>query len=186
MTSHVPGAGVDPRSPLVLDTHDLGRRAGAMREVATSVPAPSGLGGPMIGVPVDSPITLALRLESVSEGVLVTGTAVVDLAGECSRCLDPISEHLEVELQELWLYPDTHPDVDPEDEDLSRLDGELLDLEPALRDAIVLDLPFSPLCRDDCAGLCPECGTNLNDHPDHTHGDPIDARWQGLGDWAAD
>ena len=186
MTTHVRGTALDPRSPLVLDTHDLGRRAGSMREVTTSVPAPPGLGGPMIGVSADSPIALALRLESVSDGVLVTGTAGVDVTGECSRCLDPISEHVEVDVQELLLYPDTHPDVDPETEDLSRLEGELLDLEPVLRDEIVLDLPFSPLCRDDCAGLCPDCGTNLNDHPEHTHGDRIDARWQGLGGWAAD
>lgn len=183
MTTHRPSAGqLDARSPLVLDTHDLGRRAGALREVHASVPAPEGIGNAVIGIPTGSPIGLDLRLESVSEGVLVSGLATVRLEGECSRCLTRLEDELDVDLQELFVYEDQS--VTDDDEDLARMQGELLDLEPTLRDAVVLDLPFTPLCREDCAGLCPDCGVNLNDEPDHTHGPSTDARWGALSDWA--
>jgi len=183
MTTHRPSAGqLDARSPLVLDTHDLGRRAGALREVHASVPAPEGIGNAVIGIPTGSPIGLDLRLESVSEGVLVSGLATVRLEGECSRCLTRLEDELDVDLQELFVYEDQS--VTDDDEDLARMQSELLDLEPTLRDAVVLDLPFTPLCREDCAGLCPDCGVNLNDEPDHTHGPSTDARWGALGDWA--
>ena len=65
------------------------------------------------------------------------------------------------------------------------LQDDLVDLEPLLRDAVVLALPFQPLCRDDCPGLCTECGARLADDPDHQHEDAIDPRWaalQGLTD----
>lgn len=170
---------LDRRDPLVIDTHDLGRRAGAMRELVTDVPAPDGMGIDVIGVPPSSPIALELRLESVVEGVLVTGTATVTVAGECGRCLDPIEQELVIDVQELYLYPDMEPD----DTEASRMQGELFDLEPLIRDEVVLELPFMPLCREDCAGLCPTCGTNLNAEPDHDHGDVIDPRWGDLAGW---
>ncbi|SDB91419.1 uncharacterized protein GA0111570_10866 [Raineyella antarctica] len=176
---------LDPRSPLVLDTHDLGRRAGAMRELHETIPAPAGIGTPVIGIPEGSPIELDLRLESVSEGVLVSGIADVRLEGECSRCLTPIQDSSDVDLQELFLYADQHLEGEDE-EDVARMQGELLDLEPALRDAVVLDLPFTPLCREDCAGLCQVCGANLNDDPDHDHGPATDSRWVALEGWSSE
>ena len=172
-----PHRSLDPRSGLVLDTHELGRRAGAMKVVRASVEAPADLGIAVIGVPPRSPVELDLRLESVIEGVLVTGTATVQVRGECVRCLGPISEELEVEIQELYVYPG----VEPDDDLASRLQGDLIDLEPLLRDAVVLDLPFQPLCRDDCAGLCVECGANLNENPNHRHQTDLDPRWAALG-----
>jgi uncharacterized protein len=167
---------LDHRSGLVLDTRELGRRAGAMKVVQTSVEAPADLGIDVIGVPPGSPVDLDVRLESVVEGVLVTGTARVAVAGECVRCLVPISDELEVEIQELYV----HPAVEVEDDEASRLQGDLIDLEPLLRDEVVLDLPFQPLCREDCAGLCTICGANLNDHPDHEHDVVVDPRWEVL------
>jgi uncharacterized protein len=167
---------MDPRSGLVLDTHELGRRAGAMKVLRTSVEAPADLGIAVIGVPPGSPVELDLRLESVVEGVLVTGTATVQVRGECVRCLRPISDELEVEIQELYVYPGVELDNDL----ASRLQGDLIDLEPVLRDAVVLDLPFQPLCRDDCAGLCVECGANLNANPNHRHEPDLDPRWAAL------
>lgn len=182
MTTH---RHLDARSPLVLDTHDLGRRAGALRELHDTVPAPEGIGLPVIGVPEGAPIELELRLESVSEGVLVTGVAGIHLEGECSRCLTPLQQDMEVDLQELFLYEDRHLEGE-EEEEVNRMQGELLDLEPALRDAVVLDLPFIPLCREDCAGLCPVCGANINDDPGHDHGPTGDARWEALAGWSTD
>ena len=167
---------LNPRSGLVLDTHELGRRAGAMKLVQTSVEAPADLGIGVIGVPLGSPIELDLRLESVVEGVLVSGSATVEVRGECVRCLGEVSDELEVAIQELYVYPG----VEPDDDLASRLEGDLIDLEPLLRDDVVLDLPFQPLCRDDCSGLCVECGANLNDDPGHRHEARLDSRWEAL------
>ncbi|MCC6496272.1 MAG: DUF177 domain-containing protein [Propionibacteriaceae bacterium] len=166
----------DSRSGFVIDTHELSRRAGMSKEVTLVAQAPADLGIEVIGVPPGSPVDLDLRLESVVEGVLVTGTAVVRLQGNCARCLDEIASTEEVDIQELFCYPGKETD----DAEALRIEGELIDLEPVLRDAVVLELPFMPLCRPDCAGLCPECGANLNLDPEHGHAEPIDPRWAGL------
>jgi uncharacterized protein len=168
-------AHLDHRSPLVLDTRELGRRPGSMRRLSRSVPAPADLGVDVLGVPEGSALELDLRLESVVEGVLVSGTVTGTVTGECVRCLDPVSRHLAVDVQELWTRGEP---VDAEDE-LPQLDGDLLDLEPVLRDAVVLALPLQPLCRDDCPGLCSECGARLADDPGHGH-EVTDPRWAAL------
>jgi uncharacterized protein len=134
--------------------------------------------------PEASPVELDLRLEAVMEGVLVTGTAHAELTGECVRCLEPLADEVEVEVQELFVYEESDTAPDAEDSDVSRLEGDLLDLEPLLRDAVVLSLPFQPLCRDDCPGLCIECGARLADEPDHQHDDAIDPRWAALRELA--
>jgi uncharacterized protein len=152
--------------------------------VSRSAPAPADLGIDVLGVREGSPVELDLRLEAVMEGVLVSGTARVHVVGECARCLDPLEHDLEVELQELYTYDDEDdvPIEGVEDEEVSRLDGDLLDLEPLVRDAVVLSLPFGPLCRDDCPGLCPDCGARLADDPGHDHGERIDPRWAALAE----
>jgi uncharacterized protein len=150
-----------------------------MRKEHLVVPAPEDLGVEMVSVPKGADIELDLRLEAVMEGVLVSGTVRVPLQGECARCLEPISESVEVEFQELFVYPDTRSGGHAEDDE-RRLEGDLFDLEPVLRDTVVLDLPLSPLCREDCPGLCPECGVRLADAgPDHHH-DAVDPRWAAL------
>jgi uncharacterized protein len=156
-----------------------------MRTVRLPAPAPAELGVELIGVPTGSEIDLDLRLESVMEGVLVSGTAAVQLAGECGRCLEPVTETLTVPIQELFAYPDSTTDATADEDETARMEGDFLDLEPTLRDAVVLALPLTPLCREDCAGLCAECGERLDDLPglpeDHTHEAP-DARWSALKD----
>ena len=174
---------LDPRAPLVLDTRELGRRPGSQRTLSFTAEAPAELGIEILGVPEGSPVQLDLRLEAVMDGVLVTGTATADLEGECARCLEPIEDSITVDFQELYLYEPA--DGDDEDDDVSRLEGDLLDLEPVLRDAVVLALPFQPLCRDDCPGLCAECGARLADDPGHRHEDAVDPRWAALADLAA-
>jgi uncharacterized protein len=172
---------LDPRAPLVLDTRELGRRPGSQRTMSLTVDAPAELGIEVMGVPEGAPIQLDLRLEAVMEGVLLSGSAAAGLEGECARCLEPIEDILRVGLQELFVYDDAnHAEEDDEESDVSRLEGDLIDLEPVLRDAVVLALPFQPLCRDDCPGLCIECGVRLADDPDHRHDDPIDPRWAKL------
>jgi uncharacterized protein len=170
---------IDPRDPLVIDTRALGRRPGSMRKESHTVPAPADLGVEMVGVPEGADIELDIRLEAVMEGVLVSGTARAPLSGECARCLDPLTSSIEVDFQELYVYDDTRSGESAEDDE-RRLEGDLIDLEPVVRDAMVLALPLSPLCRDDCPGLCSDCGVRLADaEPDHHH-DAVDLRWAAL------
>jgi len=171
----------DRRSPLVFDTRVLGRRAGAMSTVTSTVPAPAGLGTEVIGVPEGGPVELDLRLESVVEGVLVTGTADLEAVGECVRCLREVRLPIEVDVQELFVHDASSEAGYDDDEEVSLVQGDLIDLEPVLRDDVVLDLPFQPLCTPDCSGMCPTCGVRLDDHPGHHHDADTDPRWSALG-----
>ncbi len=170
----------------------LGRQAGSALTQTRTVPAPDDLRLELIGVPVGTDVALEVRFEAVSEGVLATGTAIAPLAGECARCLAPLSSSVTAGFQELYLYADDrhdkhdrydkHDEQEEQDaEELYYLDGDLLDLEPAFRDAVVLALPMSPLCREDCPGLCAECGVPLADAgPGHRHEAAADPRWAAL------
>jgi uncharacterized protein len=191
-----------PRGALVFDTRSLGRQPGSARTQKLTVPAPADLRLELIGVPVGAAAELDLKFEAVAEGVLVTGTVTAPLSGECARCLSPVTSTVTASLTELYLYPPARPQgqgagqgrdtrhgrpdrsdehEEQDDEDERYLDGDLLDLEPALRDAVVLALPMSPLCRDDCPGLCVECGVPLAEAgPGHQHEDQPDPRWAGL------
>ena len=179
---------LDPRRSLVIDTRELGRRAGSMHRIATTVPAPEELGTMGCGVPEGSDLALTMRLESVIDGVLVSGTAQAHVVGECSRCLDPVTDEVSVDFAELFGYPETDsrgrpvrrdPAAQDAEEGGPELDGDLLDLEPTVRDAIVLALPLAPVCREDCPGLCPQCGLRLAEAPEHHH-DQVDTRWAAL------
>ena len=187
-----PNARLDHRNPLVFDTHELGRRPGALQRLSRTIDAPKDLGlQGVIGVPEGAPVQLELRLESVMEGVLVTGTARAQAQGECVRCLEPLELDLEADFQEMFSYPDAddrgRPKAEPaddagesaENEDRLFIEDGLFDLEPVLRDAVVLALPMQPVCQDDCPGLCSECGARLADDPDHHH-DAVDIRWAAL------
>jgi uncharacterized protein len=167
---------LDPRAPLVFDNREVHRRPGSSKRLSRTAAAPADMGIAMLGVPESSPVELDLLLESVLEGVLASGTARVQLAGECARCLEPIEDSLEVKFQQLYAYPES----DAEEDEAIRIQGDYLDLEPVLRDAVVLALPFGPVCDPACAGLCPECGARLADDPGHTHGDRVDPRWAAL------
>jgi len=173
--------------PLVLDLHALGRHPGEQLARHLDVPAPPDLSVGMIGVPEGSPVVIDLTCQSAGDGVLVQGTAVVRLAGQCARCLAEFTREASFDLQELYFYPGRGPvpgeGDDDEAADALFVEDDFIDLDPALREAIVLSLPFSPLCRDDCAGLCQVCGADLNENPGHSHDAPIDARWAKLGDW---
>ncbi|QNP69954.1 DUF177 domain-containing protein [Streptomyces roseirectus] len=183
-------ARLDHRNPLVFDTHELGRRPGALQRLTREIDAPKDLGiQGVVGVPEGAPVELELRLESVMEGVLVTGTARAQAEGECVRCLEPVELELDADFQEMFSYPDAdergrpkkaEPDDDAEDdEDRLFIEDGLFDLEPVLRDAVVLALPMQPVCQEDCQGLCSECGVRLTDEPGHHH-DAVDIRWAAL------
>jgi uncharacterized protein len=166
---------LDLRNPLVLDTRELGRRPGSMRPVSRTVPAPAGFALNLVGVPEGAPVELDLRLEAVMEGVLVSGRASANISGECARCLEPITATVQAEICELYAYPGHETD-----DDVGRLEGDFINFEPQLRDAIVLALPLRPVCDEECAGLCPTCGVRLADEPaDHAH-ETVDPRWAAL------
>lgn len=165
----------DARSELVFEIHELARRAGTMKTIRRTVSAPADLGIDLIGVPQGSDIDIDLRLEAVVEGVLVTGSADAILRGECARCLEAIDDRGSFRIQELYFYPGREAE-----EDSCWVVDDMIDVEAPLRDAVVLELPFTPLCRPDCAGLCPQCGANLNNDPGHSHGEQVDPRWEKL------
>jgi uncharacterized protein len=151
-----------------------------MRPLRRQVPAPAGLGVELIGVPVGATIDLDLRLESVMEGVLVSGVAIAPLRGECGRCLESFDDEVEVDVQELFVYPESATDITSDEDEVPRLQADMIDLEPVLRNEVVLALPTNPLCRDDCPGLCSECGARWDDLPDdHSH-EQVDPRWSAL------
>ncbi len=176
---------LDAHHPLVLNTRELGRRPGSMVTVSRTVEAPENLGTDVIAIAEARPIELDLRLESVVEGVLVTGSARATASGACVRCLDPVDQQVDARFQELFAYAERaahHQEVVAEEDDkdeVRELDGDLIDLEPVLRDAVVPALPFQPVCRQGCPGLCSQCGARLEDDPNHQH-EIIDPRWAEL------
>ncbi|MEU0494267.1 DUF177 domain-containing protein [Mycobacterium sp. NPDC006124] len=178
------GAWGNRKTPFVLDVSRLGMRPGSMITFAETVPAPSRIGIELIAIPEGAPVTLDLRLESVSEGVLVSGPVSAPTAGECARCLTPVSGEVEIYLTELFAYPDSTTEATTDDDDeVGRVVDDTVDVEQPIIDAVGMQLPFSPLCREDCPGLCPECGVPLadfeNDPEPHGH-DVIDPRWAKL------
>ena len=173
-TAHQP-----PTSPMAVDITRLGRRPGAMVTLRDTVPSPLRIGLDMIAIQPGAPLELDLRVESVSEGVLVTGTVAGPTVGECARCLTVLHGRVQVGLTELFAYPDSATEATTEDDEVGHVVGDTIDLEQSIIDAVGLDLPFAPVCRPDCPGLCPECGVPLADNPGHHH-DRIDPRWAKL------
>lgn len=176
---------LDPRNPLVFDTRDLG--PGMARTLTRTVAAPEHMGVEMARIPPGADVTLDLQLEGVTEGVLVTADVTAPLAGECARCLEPFAAATQVRFQELFRLEETDAESsESADEEDYLLDSSgQLDLEPALRDAVVLELPLSPLCEADCQGLCTECGVRLADaEPGHGH-EQRGTMWDALKDYQA-
>jgi len=145
-----------------------------------TVSSPARIGVELIAIERGAVLELDLRVESVFEGVLVTGTVEAPTTGECARCLTPVTGRVEVALTELFAYPDSATDATTEEDEVGRVVGDTIDLEQPIIDAVGLELPFSPVCRVDCPGLCPECGVPLGTaEPGHRH-DLIDPRWAKL------
>jgi uncharacterized protein len=163
-----------------------------MKEYQLDLVVPESIGVPLIAVPLGDVIEVDARLEAVTEGILLSAEIFAIAKGECIRCLDPVEVDIDRRIQELYLYEedtskkgsrvkrDQPVDNDLDVEDILYLDGVIMDLEPPIRDAIVLELPVNPLCDPECLGLCPDCGQKWAMLPeDHGH-EVIDARWTGL------
>lgn len=160
-------------SAFVIPVHDLMHKPGQMREFDLDIPLDEDFGSPIAAVAAGDALELALRLESVHEGILATGEVDATAKAECSRCLDPLKLPVEVDFQELFAYS-----LQGEDDYI--VQDESIDLEQVIRDAVVLNLPFQPVCSAGCLGLCPECGVKLAENPDHAHELPVDSRWSEL------
>jgi uncharacterized protein len=141
---------------------------------------PARIGLDLAGIAADAPLDLDFRVESVSEGVLVSGTVSAPVTGECSRCLTPFSQHIQVDVTELFAYPDSLTEATTEEDEVGRVIADTVDLEQPIIDAVGLELPFSPVCRDDCPGLCAICGIALASAGPGHHHDEIDPRWAKL------
>ena len=118
-------------------------------------------------------------LDSVDGGIEAAATVVAPWVGECRRCLRPVGGELRCEVRELY-RPRPPREPPNEDEDTYPLSGEMLDLRPLVRDAILLEMPIAPLCREDCAGLCPTCGADLNEGECDCPPASADPRWAAL------
>lgn len=160
-------------SSFVVPVNDLTRRPGQMKELELDVELKEPMGSGAALLPAGEKIEINLRLESVHEGILATGEVDATAKADCSRCLEPLELAVEVDFQELFAYS-----LEQEDEFL--VEDEKIDLEQAITDAVVLSLPFKPVCSEDCLGLCSECGVKMADDPNHVHQAQIDSRWSEL------
>src|SRR3954453_8466750 len=169
-------------NPWRIELRELGRRPGSMQVLERTLPAPDGWRLELIGVPEGAPVQLRLRLESVMEGVLVSGEVDVPLAGSCARCLDDVEDTLGLDVQELFAYEGSTTEATSEEDEVRLVENERIDLEPMVRDLVVLTLPLSPVCSEDCQGLCVDCGQRLDELPaDHSH-EVLDPRFAGLAE----
>ncbi|OCG75413.1 YceD family protein [Microbacterium sediminis] len=143
-----------------------------MREHRLTIPAPERWGEGLVAIQKGEELDLDVRLESVHEGILVSGDVETVFRGECGRCLREIDERVEVDFQELFEYPGGEAaDFEVQDDHV--------DLENLVRDAIVLALPFQPVCQPDCPGLDPNTGERLAEGAGEAPA-PIDPRWAAL------
>ena len=165
-------------SPFDLAVHDLVHRPGEMRERTLAFPAPERLGEGAASVAAGTPVEIDVRLEGLHEGILVSADVETTASGECVRCLDPVQLPVRVEFQELFAYsPDEAFDFAVRDDHV--------DLEPVVQDAVVLSLPFQPVCRPDCPGLDPATGERLSGSEDDQP--PVtDPRWAALEGFRTD
>jgi uncharacterized protein len=155
-----------------VDVRDLVGRPGSHRTVHLVQPI-AGLQTELASVPVDRPVEAELLLESVVEGVLASGPVAGVMAFACARCLKSFEGSFRVEVQEMFAADP------PPEEDQYRLQEGVVDVEPLIRDAVVTSMPFAPLCRPDCLGLCARCGGDLN--LDECSCPPeMDSRWEAL------
>ena len=160
-------------SPYVVNVRDLVHRPGEMREHTLDLTAPDKLGEGAASVAEGENIHIEVRLEGLHDGILVSAEVDTVAHAECVRCLDPVEIDVEVEFQELFAYsPDEAFDFVVRDDQL--------DLEPVVRDAVVLSLPFQPVCRPDCPGLDPLTGERLPDGFEPEIDDEPDPRWAAL------
>lgn len=160
---------------LTVSVADIIGRPGTHRDLALDAEVP-GVATALARL-APAPAHAELRAESVMEGILVTGTVGADATLECARCLTEFGGDVRVDVCELFVAGDHEPAAD---EDVYRISGAEIDLEPMVRDALTLALPLKPLCDDACKGMCASCGKNLSKGPCDCVEEELDPRWAAL------
>ena len=161
---------------LAVDVRELLQKPGAHKHVVVRAPL-DDLATPVASVPPDRPVTVDAEIESVVEGLLVSGTVRATAVVRCVRCLREFDQEVEAEVRELF----TLEPREDEDEGYVVLRDDRLPLDTMARDALVLAFPAFPLHSPDCAGLCPVCGADRNTIDcGHTGTEDIDPRWARL------
>ena len=160
-------------SPFTVAVKDLMNQPGEMREHTLDIKAVEQYGSGVAVVLEGSPVSIDLRLEGLHEGILVTGEVHSTATASCVRCLDTFSFDHQVDFQELFAYSGVEPDS-------YTVDHDALELESVIRDAVVLDLPFQPVCKPECFGLDPATGEKRDVPASEAPLDEIDPRWQEL------
>ena len=158
-------------NPFLLLVTDLLGRPGAHRD--ETVVGPIEIGMDLKRVDASHPVVAQVRLEALATEILVRGTASYTADLQCNRCLTGWTERGEVTFTQLFAR-----EVDEDTQPVTR-EGQI-NLEPVLRDEVSLTLPLAPLCQEDCLGLCPTCGTDLNTAPCSGHADEIDSPFGAL------
>lgn len=179
-------------SPWAIAVDLVSSRTGLSKDIDSDYPVPSGIGDEVVHVTEGKPVHLTARIDSLVDGLLLTGTLDAPLSAECTRCLTPLHRTDHINITAFYPY-----DADPKSHDFTgdveviagedeggdtyalSAGGRFMDIEDVLRDTLVEAMPLQPLCRPDCAGLCPQCGINLNEHPEHEH-TVTDMRWSAL------
>lgn len=187
-------------SPWAVSVAQIAARPGQSKPLDADFPAPEGIGDAVIGVDEGAPVHVRGSFDSIVDGLILTARVTAPVHAECTRCLKPIARDWGVDVTAFFPYePDDGKNRDghgkgeveviageEESEDIYPLSsgGAFADLEALLRDTLVERLPLQPLCREDCLGLCPQCGVDLNEQPDHHH-ETTDLRFAGLADLKA-
>lgn len=183
-------------TPWSISISQLSLKPGKTQNIDNVVmPAPAGIGDNLVGIPEGTHVTVNGILESLADGILFTGTLSAPLDSECARCLEPIHTTITTHPVVFFTYEDQAPpqakfgegeevDIiasqDESDDTYPLPSGSIyVNFESLLRDQLVGALPLQPLDREDCLGLCPQCGINLNDNPDHTH-EVVNIQWAAL------
>ena len=161
-----------PRRPFALHVADILRRPGTSRHEVVEAPLEE-LRVIDTRMPGGSPVVVDVRLESVNEGVVATGSVTAPWEGLCRRCLERVAGTLRADVLEVF-------EAEPSEGETLLLDGDRIDLEPVAREVILLGLPMAPLCREDCKGLCPTCGVALDEGSCDCAPVTTDPRWAGL------
>ena len=165
------------KTDFTIGVHDLIHRPGEERSLERDIVLPERMGEGLAFVPVGANVHVDGRLESIHEGILVSATVTTTADAECGRCLEAFQIPLEVEFQELFAYSlDEAFDYEVHDDHV--------DLEPLIRDAVVLALPFQPVCTPDCLGLNPETGERRTSAPGRDD-EQLDPRWAALSKFTA-
>lgn len=165
-------------SAFILDVASLIRGVEVAREIEVTGKLDSIEFGGTVAEFV-SPLKLVATLKKAGRGLLLRGESRVEVKLRCSRCLKSFIYSLVFKLDEVFAQPEELSHLPDEVEAFPIAKGRI-GLEPALRELIVLNLPFRPLCSEDCRGICPYCGIDLNVESCHCQQQADDVRWKAL------